>query len=179
MPPPTMEGIAPVIRAALETLERDFPAHVAVFNAEPANLVDLAVPGRYVFGADPVMDLYPIVEVSSLEGTFGPFSVGDAGEAGDFDSTPQLNVVVWLQGATGEVPELYEAGLGYVRCVVQILCQRGALGDNAEVSGEVPDAIRWSVDVIPGGPADVERELRRWKLPCQVSFRIEAVETWH
>jgi hypothetical protein len=174
----TIEGIAPIIRAALATLEAQFPDHVATFNAEPANLVDLVAPAKYVFGADPVMDAFPIVEVSSLEGTMGPFSVGEAG-AGDADSTPQLNVVVWLQGLTGEVPDLYEAGLGYVRCVIEILAELGALGDNAEVSGTQEDAIRWSIDVIPGGPDNPDRELRRWKLPCQIQFRIEAVERWN
>lgn len=173
----SIDFVAPIIRAALTSLEQQFPAHVAAYNAEPANAVDLETPPRYVFGADAVMDVYPVVEVSSLDGAMGPFSVGTAG-TGDADSTPTLNVVVWLQGVTGEVPDLYEAGLGYIRCVIEILCEFGALGDNAEVSGQIEDAIRWTIDSIPGGPANVERELRRWKLPCQVSFRIEAVENW-
>lgn len=183
-----IEGIAPIIRAALTTLEAQWAGHVAVYNAEAANRIDLELPkpsiqpgfqsgGGYVFGAEPVMDAYPVVEVSALEGSFGPFGVGQAG-VGDADSNPRLNVVVWLQGVSGEVPDLYEAALGYVRIVAEILTVDGALGTNAEVSGAQEDAITWRIDVIPGGAADVEREFRKWKVPVQMIFVIEAVETW-
>lgn len=176
----TIEGIAPIIRAALASFEAEFPSHVAVFNAEPANAgAQLEDPKEYAFGAaDPLGALgYPVVEVSSLEGSLGPFSTGTGG-VGDADSDPRLNVVVWLEGSTGEVRDLYEKGLGYIRCVIEIGCEEGALGDNAEVSGSQERAIEWSIDPIPGGPANVDRELRRWKLPCAVSFAIEAIERW-
>lgn len=184
-----MQGVAPILRAALASLEADWAQQIALYNAEAANRIDLDQPaasiqpgfqtgGGFVFGAAPVMDSYPTVEVNALEGTFGPFSTGDPAESGDFDSTPRLNVVVWLQGVTGEVPDLYESALGYVRVVTEILCQKDALGVSAEVSGTRDDAVAWNVDVIPSGPADVEREFRIWKLPIQLSFAIEAVEEW-
>jgi len=96
---------------------------------EAENAIDLDVPvpslpnfamgGGYVFGATDIMDAYPIIEASIMRGTIGPFSVGSAG-VGDADSTPTLQVIVWLQGVTGEIPGLYEAGLGYARCVVEM-----------------------------------------------------------
>lgn len=172
-----IDFVSPIIRSALTYLQAHYADHVAVYNAEPANLIDLEVPASYVFGAATVMDVYPILEATILDGTMGPFSVGQAG-VGDADSTPRLNVVLWLQGVTGEVPDLYEAGLGHVRVIIEQLCEQGALGANAEVAGDRSDAIDWRVDTIPGGPANVERELRKWRLPCQVSFAVEAVDNW-
>jgi hypothetical protein len=167
-----------IIRAAIASLESEFADHVAVFNAEPENLVDLDVPAAYVFGADDVMDAFPIIEVSILRGTIGPFSVGQAG-VGDADHTPRLQVIVWLQGVTGEVPALYEAGLGYARCVIEILTVDGALGPEAEVSGTREDAIDYSVEgPISTDPAEVAREFRKWKIPVVIDFVVEAVDHW-
>jgi hypothetical protein len=172
-------GVAPIIRAALATLESEFPAHVAAYNAEPENQVDLATPVAYVFGATDVMEAYPLIEASILRGTMGPFSVGTAG-VGDADSTPILQVVVWLEGVTGEVPPLYEAGLGYARCVIEILTVDGAVGATAEVSGTQQNAISYSVEgPLPVDPESVAREFRKWKIPIVVEFLIEAVDAWH
>ena len=170
--------VAPIIRAALASLQAGFAAHVATFNTEAENLVDLTAPAAYVFGATDVMDDYPVVEAAILRGTVGPFSVGTAG-VGDADSTPALQVIVWLQGVTGEVPGLYEAGLGYARCVIEILTVDGALGDTAEVSGSREDAISYSVEgPIPQSPDDVDREFRKWKIPIVIDFLVEAVDHW-
>lgn len=171
-------GVAPIIRAALATLASEMPAHVAAFNAEAANTVDLVEPVAYVFGATDVMEAYPVIEASILRGSFGPFSVGTAG-VGEADSTPTLQIVVWLQGTTGEVPDLYEAGLGYMRCAVEILTVDGAVGDDAEVSGTRDDAITYSVEgPIPVDPTNVDREFRKWKVPIVIDFVIEAVDRW-
>lgn len=170
--------VAPIIRTALATLEEEMAEHVAAFNAEGENEVELEVPVDYVFGATEVMDAYPLIEASILRGQMGPFSVGDAG-VGDADSTPVLQVIVWLQGVTGEVPPLYEAGLGYARCVIEILTVDGALGPDAEVSGTRDDAISYSVEgPLPVDPADVARELRKWKIPIVIDFVVEAVDRW-
>lgn len=168
---------APIIRAALASLEANLPAHVAVFNAEPANEVALEVPVEYVFGATDVMVAYPLVEANVVVGRIGPFAVG--GEAGppEADHDPILNVIVWTLGVTGEVPAMYEAALGYIRVVVEILTRDGALGVNAEVSGG-EEAITYDVNVIPADPAGTDRELRKWRVPAAVAFRVEAVERW-
>lgn len=170
---------APIIRAALEALETHFPDHVAAFNAEADNAVDLDTPAAYVFGAANEHVAYPVVEVSILDGTLGPFALdGDQAGPSDADHTPALNVVVWLMGTTGEVPALYEQALGYVRVVVEILAAQGSLGPDADVSAG-PNAIRYRiVDVIPADPADVDRELRRWRIPVAIEFTVEAVERW-
>lgn len=174
----TIRFVAPIIRAALTSLETEFAAHAAAFNAETENAVELGTPARYVFGADDVMDAFPIVEASILRGTLGPFSVGTAG-VGDADSTPTLQVVVWLEGVTGEVPKLYEAGLGYARCVIEILTVDGALGDYAEVSGTRQDAIVYSVEgPLPASPESTEREFQKWRIPVVVNFAVEAVDRW-
>lgn len=165
---------APIVRAALASLEAAFPAHVAVFNAEGDNAVDLVAPAEYVFGAsDPKIE-YPSVEVFILDGRLGPFSLGQAG-VGEADHDPWLTVTVWIIGDDGEVPKLYEQALGYARVVIEILTEDGKLGPDAEVSGEA-DAIDYRI--LPGELVDEERELRRWKVPVVVRFRVEAIERW-
>lgn len=173
-----INGAAPIIRAAITALQTNMAAHVAAFNAEAANLVDLTVPAEYVFGASAEMIAYPVVEVAVLNARMGPFSVGQAG-VGDADFTPTLQVIVWQEGLTGEVPEIYEAGLGYARCVTEILCEHGALGGDADVSGVREDAVAWRVlEPILQNPEAEDRRIRKWKVPLVVSFIVEAVDRW-
>lgn len=168
---------APIIRAAIASLQADFAAHVAAFNAEVANEVDLETPAAYVFGATDVMDAYPTVEVAILDGTLGPFALGEAG-VGDSDHTPWLQVLVWIQGSDGEAPHVYESLLGYARVAIEILCETGKLGVEAEVSGGA-ESIRYSIlDAVVDAPASPEREVRKWKVGVAVAFRVEAVERW-
>lgn len=180
---------APIIRAALASLEADFAAHVAAFNAETENLVDLVVPiasvagygsgGGYVFGAEPELVNFPLVEAAIIAGTMGPFSTGSAG-VGDSDHTPRLQITLWQMGETGEVPALYEASLGYARCVIEILSEDGKLGPTAEVAGGRADAISYqALEPIVANPEQENRQFRKWRVPIVVSFVVEAVETWH
>lgn len=184
----SIKFVAPIIRAALASLEAGWAAQIAAFNAEPANLVDLEAPpaslpgfaagGGYVFGADPVPIAFPYVEASIMRGTMGPFSVGTAG-VGDADSTPTLQVIVWLEGLTGEIPPLYEAGIGYARIVIELLTVDGAIGEIAEVSGTREDAITYSIEgPLPVNPEEENREFRKWRIPVVVSFAVEAVDSW-
>lgn len=166
--------VAPMIRAAMASLEAELPAHVAAFNAEGASAVDLETPAEYVFGANDPKTAYPSVEVFVLEGTLGPFSLGQAG-VGEADHDPQLVVTVWIMGDDGEVPRLYEQALGYARVVIEVISEDGKLGPDAEVSaGE--DAIAYRV--MPGELVEEERNLRRWRVPVVIRFRLEAVERW-
>jgi hypothetical protein len=176
---PSIAFLEPIIDAAINSLQAELPAAIVAYNAEAGHVGALALvePEEYVFGATDAMTVFPLVEVNVSEGTMGPFSLGDAG-VGDADHDPRLNVVVWLQGTTGEVPDVYRNALGYARLVVEILCEDGRLGATAEVSGTRDDAIRYRFDVIPADPADVDREIRKWKVPAFVSFAVEAVETW-
>lgn len=176
--PVKITGPAPIIRAAIASLEANFAAHVSTWNAEPANTVAIENPVEYAFGVATDLIVYPVVEVSIVDGGFGPFSVGQAG-VGDADHTPRLQVVVWQEGTTGEVSDLYEAAIGYVRCVTEILIDDGALGDNAEISGTAPDAIRYRLNPpLPVDPSSVDRQLRKWRVPTTVEFLIEAIETF-
>lgn len=167
--------VAPIVRAALASLEAAFPAHAAGFNAEPENGVALADPVEYVFGASDPKTVYPSVEAFILEGSIGPFSLGDAG-VGDADHDPRLTVIVWILGETGESSTVYEQALGYARCVIEILAEDGKLGPDAEVSAG-DDAIDYRI--LPAVQLeDDAREIPRWKVPVVVRFRVEAVERW-
>lgn len=173
-----IRGPAPIIRAAKATLESQMAAHVAAYNAEAENVTDLADLVGVVFGATDEKIGYPYAEVAILDGVFGPFSVGTAG-VGDADHTPTLQVVVWLEGDSGDAPKLYEQGIGYVRCVVETLTVDGALGPEAEVSGTRSDAIRYRFEgPLPQDPATDGREFRKWRFPVVVDFVVEAVDHW-
>lgn len=170
-----IDFVAPIIRAALASLEAAFPAHVATFNAEGENAVDLETPMEYVFGASDPKTLYPSVEVFVLEGTLGPFSTGEAG-VGDSDHTPRLVVITWIMGDDGEHSTIYERALGYARCVIEILAEDGTLGATAEVSGG-DDAIDYRI--LPAVQIeDEDRDLPRWKVPVVCRFVVEAIERW-
>lgn len=165
---------APVIRAALATLEARFPTHVAAFNAEAANDVELVAPVAYAFGAlDPMTD-YPVVEASLLGGQLGPFDVHTV----EADSSPTLNLVIWLMGTTGEVPTLYEQALGYARCAIEILVEADAFGPDYGIANE-QGAIDWRIlGVLPAEPADKDRTIERWRIPVSVQVKLDGVERW-
>lgn len=170
--------IAPLIRAALAKLEADYASHVAAFNAEPANTVDLTVPSLFVFGAEATFaGAYPYVEAAAVDGTLGPFSIGEAGNPSEGDSTPRIQIVTWVEGASGEVSELYETALGYARVTIEILSRHGSFGVDADLSNDA-DAIVWRVDPIPSELDDLERTVLRWKMPASVSFKVEAIDRW-
>jgi len=173
-----IKGPAPIIRAAVATLQSELPAHIAAFNADGVNAVDLDDLVAVIFGATDERLGYPYAEVAILDGTFGPFSTGEVG-VGDADHTPRLQVVVWLEGGSGDAPKLYEQGIGYAVAVIEILAQDGALGVEAEVSGTREDAIRYRFEgPIPSDMTSQDRAFWKWRYPVVVELVVEAVDHW-
>lgn len=172
MPLPSINIGAVEIRAALASLEAGMPDQVAAFNAEAANTVDLEAPQTYKFG---IIDAhaahaFPQVEVAVVEGSFGEWGV----ERTEADHDPRLNVVIWLQGTTGETSVEYEKALGLIRCAIEVLADKDAFGPDAEIANE--NGIYWRLsELIPLEMDDVNREVRKWLVPGFIQFRLESV----
>jgi hypothetical protein len=169
---PTIDFAGPVIRAAIASLQAGMPGQVAAFNAEPANLAALEAPTVYHFGGQDVLDAFPFpqVEVFTPSGRTGNWAV----QRVEVDHDLRLNVVVWTEGDTGEIPDLAEKALGYARCVIECLAPPDACGPRVELAQE--NAVVWQIDVIPGDPTADGREFRRWRAPAFIQLGLETVE---
>lgn len=163
---------APIARAALATLQANLPAHIAAFNAESENTIDLVEPVAYVFGADDPLGGagFPVVEAAAMEGRTGQWSV----DRTEFDHDAVVNVVVWHEGDRGELSPTYEMSLGLARCVVECLAPTGAFGDGVEISQD--GGVYWRADVLPADPTDDARSFLKWRVPVFVGFKLETVE---
>lgn len=171
--PASIKFVPRYIRGAIAALERDMPAQVAAFNLEPDNTVELEVPASYHFGATDRHAAFPFpqVEVAAVQGQTGRFEINR--RAVDHDVI--LNVVVWLEGTTGEVGPVYEQLLGMARCVIEILTPTDAIAAGAEISNE--RGVYWRVsEAIPLDQDDENRTLQKWRVPVFVQLRIEDVE---
>jgi hypothetical protein len=171
---PPIKFAAPYIRAAIATLEGQMPEQVAQFNEQEENLVEIEAPATYHFGGTDLLSAFPWpqVEVAAIDGRFGAASYNYS----ERDYDPTINVVVWLEGVSGEIPELYEKALGIARCVIECLRPKDAFGPETELAED--GAIYWRGDVIPADPTDDNREFRRWRTPVFVQFRLEVVENF-
>lgn len=170
-----IQFVAPIIRAALATLEETVPGQIAVFNAEPENTVDLVVPVVYAFGADDPLGVsgFPVIEVAAAQGRSGNWAV----EKAEFDHDVALTVCVWHEGDRGEFSTTYEMSLGLARCVTEALCIDDAFGPDAELPNrEDGGGIYWRSDALPADPTDDGREFRKWRVPVLIQFDLEAVE---
>lgn len=187
MPLPTIQFAAPIIRAALATLRANLPGQVALFNAEPANTVDLAAPAdnggalgdlgvAYVFGAADPLTAYgfPLIEVAVMEGRSGNASI----DFMEFDHNPRVNVVCWHEGDRGELATTYEMSLGLARCVIECLIDDDAFGPGLVIRGDDQEGggIFWRADALPADIASDEREFKKWQVPVFLQFEVEAVE---
>lgn len=167
-----IDFVAPIIRAALTTLQAQLPAAIAAFNAEDANQVDLTEPVAFEFGAADPLVVFPTIEVSATTGITGPWAI----DRSEVDHAPSVNVVVWHEGERGELGPTYELSLGLTRCVIEVLRVVGAFGDGVEISNEL-GAVTWRTDVIPADPVDPEgRDFLKWRVPVLITFRLETVE---
>ena len=164
--------VAPIIRAAIASLQAGLPARIAAFNAESANQVDLAAPVAYHFGGNDVLSTagFPQVEIAAAQGALGAWTIGRS----EVDHDPVVNAVVWQEALTGQIPPAYEAALGYVRCLLEVLRAPNAFGAGVEIAQE--QGVFWRVDVIPFEMTDEQREFRKWRVPALVVFRLETVE---
>lgn len=166
--------VAPIIRATIASLQAGLAARVAAFNAETANQVDIVTPdsASYFFGGNDVLSAgaFPAVEVAASQGTLGSWTIGQ----GEVDHDPVVNVVVWQEALTGQIPPVYEAALGYVRCCLEVLRVPNAFGNGVSITQE--QGVFWRVDLLPYEMTDSEREFRKWRVPALITFRLEAVE---
>jgi hypothetical protein len=165
--------VPPIIRAAIATLKEKLPNAIADFNAEAENTVKLAEPSDYVFGAmDPLLlTSGPVIEVASLTGRTVDWAI----DRSEVDHNSELSLVVWHEGARGELSPTYEMSLGLARCVIESLRQTDAFGDGVEIAnGE--GSISWRADVLPEGLTEDGREFQKWRCPVLITFRLETVE---
>lgn len=157
----------------IASLQAGMPARVAAFNADPSNLVDIVTPATYTLG---VIDAhaanpFPQLEAAAVEGTFGEWSVGRA----EVNHDPRVNVVIWLQGVTGEIAPVYEQMLGMIACVIEVLRAPDACGAEVEIAND--QGIYWRLsELIPLEMDSPEREIRTWLVPGFLQFRLEKVE---
>lgn len=170
---PSIDFVAPTIRAALASLQANMAGQVALFNAEGANTVQLTAPQTYKFGiVEPHAAFpFPQVEAAAVEGSFGQWGLARV----EVDHDPRVNVVIWLQGVTGETDKEYERMLGMLRCAIEILSRPDAFGPEVEISNE--QGIYWRLsELIPLEMDAPEREVRKWLIPGFLQFRLEKVE---
>jgi hypothetical protein len=178
MAQPSLTFVAPLVRAALATLEAGLPDQVAAFNAQPENDVVLTAPQTYVFGALPLLSsvAHPIVECAGVSGDLGNFTIRR--ETADHDL--RINVAVWAQGQTGDVPALYEETLGLIRCIVEVLTPVGGFGPGVELANDL--GVSWRCDVIPAdltaASQEAGRTIEAWRGSGLLQFRVEPLETF-
>jgi hypothetical protein len=130
-----MRHAAPLIRAAIASLQTGMPDRISVFNTEPENEVELVpIDGdAYFFGGKPDSDpRYPCIEVAITAIPMRGFSVGQV----DFDVRPVGMVAAWAQGPPGDTPAIYETVLGYGRCILEVLLQPDAWGASVTIDPE-------------------------------------------
>jgi hypothetical protein len=175
---PSMQGDAPLIRAAITRLETYMPGQVTVFNAEDVNTVELTAPATYHFGGQDLLAAFafPQVEVAVVAGNTGNFAV----DRTEVDNDPSLNVAIWVDGADGggDVPTLYETVLGLKRCVIECLVASNVFGPGVQIAQE--NGISWRADVVPFDataytPAE-GRKFQKWLGSALIQFKLEDVE---
>lgn len=170
---PQIAFMPPLIDATILSLQTRMPDQVAAFNANPANPLDITVPATYHFGIADEHSLHPFpqIEVAAVEGRFGRWALNHT--AADHD--PTLNVVIWLQGVTGQIGPVYRELLGLVQCAIEILAQPGAFGGENELASD--NGIYWRLsELIPLETDDPERQVRTWLVPAFLQCRLEVVE---
>lgn len=174
--PASIKFAAPLVRAATATLQAGMPAQVAAFNAEVANLVDIAVPATYHFGGQALLAAYafPQCEVAAVSGKLGNFTHRQA----TADHDLMVNVALWVQGDEGDIPTLYEKTLGLVRCAIECLTPDGAFGPGVVLAKDL--GISWRCDVVPYDPTASSpaqgRSFQSWLGSGLIQFRVEPVE---
>ena len=174
MPLPKIAFVAPLIRAGLATLQASMPEQVALFNAE--GNAQIVTPATMHFGGTDLLSAFefPQLELAGVAGDSGPFSI----DRTEFDHDPRLTCGIWVQGAKGEIPELYEQVLGLVRCAIECLAPRNAFGPGVELSQA--GGISYRIDVVPqdltAAQPSAGRDFQNWLGSGMISFHLETVE---
>lgn len=165
-----MRFVAPILKAAIASLQAGLDDRIAVFNAEAGNPT-LVVPdaGSYAFGGRDDWSVYPAVEVGAGHVQYGNLSLAQV----DADVSLPVVVGVWLEGGTGEIEELYEQALGYGRVVTEVLIEPDAFGAGLVLDAERLDSIDWLFPTIPVGQPDEGRRFQKWKTAAIGTFQID------
>lgn len=177
---PTMKGDAPLVRAAIAQLQTYMAGQIGLFNADPANTVELDEPQTYHFGGNDLLTAFafPQIEVAAVIGDTGLFTINRA----TVDHNPRVNVSVWQDGADGggDIPTLYEKMLGFKRCVIECLAPNNAFGPGVEIAQV--NGVSWRIDVLPHDPTASTpaegRKFQKWLGSALIQFRLEDVETF-
>lgn len=175
---PKIGFVAPVVRAAMAQLQTYMPLQVAQFNAEAGNEVTLDAPQTIHFGGEDLLNAYayPQIEVGVPAGDFGKWSIDRA--AADHDE--RLNIAIWLEGAEGDIPSLYEQTLGMLRCVIECLAPANACGPGVEIAQQ--KGVSWRADVVPNDPTAFGphqgRAFQKWLGSGLIQIRLEDVESF-
>lgn len=175
---PSIDFVAPLLRAGIATLQRQMPDQVAAFRAEPANQVEVDPPATYHFGGQDLLAAFPFpqVEVAAVAGDTGNWAI----QRVSADHDPRVNVAVWVDGADGggDVPTLYEQTLGLARCVIECLAPVGAFGAGVELAQQ--GGISWRIDVVPFDPTSSTpmdgRSFQKWLGSALIQFHLETIE---
>lgn len=173
---PAIAFTSPIITAAIATLQAHMPGQVAQFNADPASTVELLEPQTYHRGGQDLLSAYPFpqIEVASVTGTMGPFAIGRL----EADHDPRVNVAIWLDGAQGEIPDLYDKIQGLTRCAIECLVPTGAFGGGVQIVEQ--GGVTWRTDVVPFDPTSSSpqdgRNFQKWMGSGLIQFALELVE---
>lgn len=173
-------NFAPLIRSAIATMKANLAARIAIYNAEAANLHDLIVPataasdaqpnadGDYWFGGNDAHFRFPAIEVAIP----GPAVLSNPDlYQNAYDLAATVMVAVWLEGETGEIPELYEKALGYGRCVMEVLTEPDAFGGSVGVR-----RITATFPTIPQGAMNPEtRSFDKWRTLAVLEFELDEI----
>ncbi len=171
---PMLTFAAPPIRAAIASLKAGLPAQIEQFNQQPENTVQLTEPvdDAYYFGGNDTISAngFPAVEVAMMDGRIRNFAVGHL----DMDHDPTMNIVIWLEGATGELPAVYEQALGLTRCALEVLLTPHAFGPGVELDND--RGVFWRADILPADPTSEAREFQKWLVPMFLQIALQTVE---
>lgn len=166
----TLTGLAPIIRSTIASLQTGMAAQIAAFNNDSANSVQLDAPATYLFGITDVRSAVqmPLVEVVIRDWTMDIVDIGL-----NMDVDPELIVICWQEGASGDVPEAYEASMGLSKCALEVLMQDNAFGPTV---GRLDsrDGAR-TVGACRMFPADLSSDRRtvtKWHVGTELRFTL-------
>lgn len=162
---------APFIRSAIASLKAGLPAAIATYNGEAENTYDLDVPdvADFWFGGNDALTVFPAVEVSVPTGTESNFAIGQE----DADASPHLVVAIWIEGETGDVPEIYEKALGYGRVAGEVLTKPDAFGPQVVI--KEGSEVRFTFPTVPVGPSyNAEaRRFDKWRTAAVIEVDLD------
>jgi hypothetical protein len=168
-----LSHVFPLLRTVKAALIAGLPARITAYNADSANLLDITTPdaGSYYLGGSDLLEAngFPAIEIYIGRGALGRRDVGNV----EIDDDPVLVVVVWAEGVTGEIEDLYETVTGLGQCVLGVLLARGAFGTTADLKNQ-PNAVTYDYAIAPADPTAKDRPVEKWRTAGLLQFMLEA-----